>query len=363
MGLKKRYWLLMVVAVLLIGAVITVKAGWLTPSFADYSASAQWQQQQFQNERLPSADEVPDSTVQAWWNMLTNKAEDSAPVSPPPIATLSPQTLQQTPDNSLYRLGHSTLLLKITGQWWLIDPMFSERASPVQFFGPKRFHEVPVGIDDLPPIDGVIISHDHYDHLDYDSIKHLAPKVKQFLTPLGVGDRLIDWGVAADKVQQMDWWDSFASEGLTITATPSQHFSGRTLSDSNQTLWASWAFNSSDFAVYFSGDSGYFDGFKDIGERLGPFDVALMEAGAYNPMWPYVHMFPEETVKAHQDVNANWLIPIHNGTFDLSTHPWTKPFEEVLGHAKKYGVNVSTPKMGEAFTMGNANNGSAWWRE
>jgi L-ascorbate metabolism protein UlaG (beta-lactamase superfamily) len=254
------------------------------------------------------------------------------------------------------------MLLKLRGQIWLTDPVFAERASPFRRFGPKRFHAPPIALADLPPLRGVILSHDHYDHLDRDTVLALAATTGVFLTPLGVGDRLIEWGIDASKVRQFDWWQDVQIDGLELTATPGQHFSGRSLFDGNSTLWASWVIVDDDLRVYFSGDTGYFDGFSAIGERLGPFDVTLIETGAYDAQWPYVHMQPEDTVQAHVDLRGNWLIPIHNGTFDLALHRWHEPFERVIGLAAARGITLSTPRMGERLDLGAPHRGERWWR-
>jgi L-ascorbate metabolism protein UlaG (beta-lactamase superfamily) len=254
--------------------------------------------------------------------MLFNKPAGTAPGAPVPVLPLTRAQLEAAPDRSLFRLGHSTMLLKLRGGYWLTDPVFAERASPFQWMGPKRFHQPPIALHELPPIRGVILSHDHYDHLDQATIQQLAKSTDVFLTPLGVGDRLIDWGVDAAKVRQLDWWDSVTIDGLKMTATPAQHFSGRSLFDGNRTLWSSWVIVDDELRVFFSGDTGYFDGFKTIGERLGPFDVTLLETGAYDAQWPYVHMHPEQTVQAHVDLRGRWFMPIHNGTFDLAMHRW-----------------------------------------
>ncbi|MGU1744701.1 SidA/IucD/PvdA family monooxygenase [Pseudomonas aeruginosa] len=261
------------------------------------------------------------------------------------------------------RLGHSTLLLKLAGSWWLTDPVFSERASPLPFAGPKRFHAPPVALADLPPIRGIILSHDHYDHLDRAAIKALVPLVELFLAPLGVGDRLLAWGVPPGKVRQLDWWQGIEAGGLRLTATPAQHFSGRGLHDGNRTLWCSWVIESAELKLFFSGDSGYFDGFAEIGRRYGPFDLTMLETGAYNEHWPYVHMHPQQTLQAHRDLGGRWLLPIHNGTFDLAMHAWYEPFERILELATEHGVRVSTPMMGERIDLQAPHAGRRWWRE
>jgi L-ascorbate metabolism protein UlaG (beta-lactamase superfamily) len=296
------------------------------------------------------------------WEIFFEKPTTTRPRAPIPVRRLSSAELDAAPERSLYRLGHSTLLMKLRGRWWLTDPVFSRRASPFRWFGPKRFHAPPIAIDELPPIRGVILSHDHYDHLDHAAIRALAGKVETFLTPLGVGDRLVGWGIARDKVRQFDWWQGTEVEGVRFTATPAQHFSGRTLRDGNRTLWCSWVIDDGERRVFFSGDSGYFEGFAEVGRRFGPFDLTLMETGAYNAEWPYVHMHPEQTVKAHQDLRGDWLLPIHNGTFDLSVHPWHEPFERVLALANAHGISIATPVMGERIQIDAPHAGERWWR-
>ncbi|RQS65663.1 hydrolase [Burkholderia sp. Bp8963] len=296
------------------------------------------------------------------WNMLFNKPREAVPSGTLPVDSLTREQLETAPDRSLYRLGHSTLLVKLRGEFWLTDPVFAERASPFRRLGPKRFHAPPIALADLPPLRGVILSHDHYDHLDRDTVLALAATTGVFVTPLGVGDRLIDWGIDATKVRQLDWWQNAEIDGLTLTATPAQHFSGRSLFDGNSTLWASWVIVDDDLRVFFSGDTGYFDGFRAIGERLGPFDVTLIETGAYDPQWPYVHMQPEETVQAHIDLRGRWLVPIHNGTFDLAMHRWHEPFERVTALTVARGVELSTPRMGERVDLTAPHRGERWWR-
>jgi L-ascorbate metabolism protein UlaG (beta-lactamase superfamily) len=283
------------------------------------------------------------------------------------VQRLTPADLAAAPERSLYRLGHSTLLMKLRGGWWITDPVFAERASPFSFIGPKRFHAPPIALHELPALRGVVLSHDHYDHLDRATIRALAPRVDLFLCTLGVGDRLMAWGVAPEKVRQFDWWQDVRVDGLRFTATPAQHFSGRGLRDGNRTLWASWVIEdleSSDMPlrVFFSGDGGYFDGFTEIGRRFGPFDLTLMETGAYDPHWPYVHMHPAQTVQAHRDLGGRWLLPIHNGTFSLAMHAWWDPFERVLALGAEQGIAVATPMMGERVSLDAPHAGERWWR-
>ena len=298
-----------------------------------------------------------------WWNAMVNKPAGTMPDKAIPVRPLTKAALLAAPDNTLYRLGHSTMLVKINGEFYLTDPVFSERASPVQWAGPKRFHAPPISIEELPPIKAIILSHDHYDHLDHAAIKALAAKTQHFLTPLGVGERLIDWGIDPSKVRQFDWWQEASIDGVRFVATPAQHFSGRSLSDRDTTLWASWVILHDDLRLFFSGDSGYFKGFKEIGERFGPFDVAMVETGAYDKQWPDVHMQPEETLQAFVDLKGAWLLPIHNGTFDLALHRWQDPFDRIAALAAAKGVAMTTPEMGEPLNLKAPHAGKPWWRD
>lgn len=295
------------------------------------------------------------------WDFFFNKPADTRPSGGIPVQAVTKQQLLAAPNNTVYRLGHSTVLLKLHDAFWITDPMFSDRASPVQWAGPQRFHKPPITIDEFPPIKAVVISHDHYDHLDHDSIMKLAEKVEYFLTPLGVGDILVGWGVAAAKVRQLDWWQETEVGGVRFVATPARHFSGRGLFDKNKTQWASWVILAPAQRVFFSGDSGYFDGFRQIGEKYGPFDLTLLETGAYNENWPNVHMHPEESIQAHLDLKGKRLLPIHNGTFDLSMHSWREPFDKMAALGTVRGTPVVTPRMGEPVSMHENKSGLRWW--
>ena len=301
-------------------------------------------------------------TLQLIWLFAFNKPAGTFPSKTIPVQKISQADLLAAPDRSLFRLGHSTILLKLRGEFWLTDPVFSKRASPFQWIGPKRFHQPPISIAELPTIKGVILSHNHYDHLDYDAVMQLKDKVEYFLTPLGVGDTLIKWGVPAEKIQQLDWWEETHIEGLKLAATPAHHFSGRGLSDSNATLWASWVMIDDDLRVFFSGDTGYFEGFKEIGNRYGPFDMTMIETGAYGKDWPDVHMQPEQTLQAHMDLKGRNLLPVHNGTFDLALHIWDDPFERIVALAERQGIPLSTPQMGERLNLNEPQAEVRWWK-
>lgn len=281
-----------------------------------------------------------------------------------PVVPMSAAELLSGNDDRIYRLGHSSLLLRLNGELWITDPVLSKRASPVQWAGPKRFHQLPMDPADLPPIKGVLISHNHYDHLDKASIRQLSNKVERFLVPEGVAAILVSWGVAAEKIEEFRWWESTSVGALRFTSTPAQHFSGRGLFDRNTTLWMSWVIETPTQKIFFSGDSGYFSGFKTIGAAFGSFDLALMETGAYDQAWPGVHMTPEETWQAYRDLNAKRLFPIHNSTFNLALHAWFDPLERLAMLAETNGQSLLTPQIGEALSLPGLESATtaAWWR-
>lgn len=299
--------------------------------------------------------------IKAYWN---DKRTHAIPDFDIPVMPLTAELLNQDKSDAVFRLGHSTILLRIDQELILFDPVFSDRASPVQWVGPKRFHQPPISIEQLPKIKAVIISHDHYDHLDKHAIKALNEKVKFFITPQKVGQHLRDWGVDESKITELAWWKSTDIDTLKITATPAQHFSGRGLFDKDETLWASWVIKGQESKVYFSGDSGYFGGFKEIGERLGPFDLTLIETGAYNELWPDIHMFPDQSIQAHLDLQGKVMIPIHNGTFDLSLHNWYEPLQKVTELATEKDVILLTPIFGEKVNIKRPTKievATPWW--
>lgn len=318
----------------------------------------------FQNPPNPQARQ-PRTTWEIWSRLLTEKKVGTVPVDPIPVRPLTPAALQALDPgaNHVMRLGHSSHLLKLRGKYWLIDPVFGERASPVSWAGPKRFHAPPLALADLPPIEGLVLSHDHYDHLDVPTIEALKDRVQRYFVPLGVGARLRDFGVAADRIQEFDWWQEGQWGDVTLAAAPAQHFSGRTLWDRNKTLWASWVLRSGGERIYYSGDTGYFPGFREIGRRLGPFDLALMENGAYDGYWPAVHMAPEETVQAFQDLGARMLYLVHNSTFDLAFHTWRDPLDRVADLSERAGITLATPEIGEVLTLGKPRENRRWWKD
>jgi L-ascorbate metabolism protein UlaG (beta-lactamase superfamily) len=251
-------------------------------------------------------------------------------------------------------------MINIEGYKILTDPVFEKSVS---FFGPTRYNgETPLDTGNLPEIDLVIISHNHYDHLNKPSIELLNKKTKRFIVPLAVGAELEDSGVPREKITELDWWDEFQiDENLLIVATPAQHFSGRALNDRDKTLWASWVVQARNHKIFFSGDSGYFDGFKKIGEKYGPFNMTFIETGAYNETWHHIHMFPEETVQAHLDLQGNVLHPVHWATFKLSLHTWFDPLERLTKAADSLGVIAATPIVGETTIFNEYIPNNRWW--
>ncbi len=260
--------------------------------------------------------------------------------------------------------GHSSVLLKIEGLNLLIDPVFSKRASLFSWMGPKRFdYENQMSVKDLPPVDAVLISHDHYDHLDYKVIYDLKDKVGRFYVPLGVRVHLEKWGVASENIIDLDWWDEVKfNEDLKIALTPSRHFTGRGLTNRMSTLWGGYAILGNSSKVYFSGDSGYFNGFKEIGERFGPFDLAFIECGQYNEDWEAIHMLPHQSVQAAVDVNSEWVVPVHWGKFKLSLHEWTEPVEMFLEGSIKHHFKTITPKPNEVISISDNLQSNYWWK-
>ncbi len=261
-------------------------------------------------------------------------------------------------------LGHSTLLIESDGARILTDPVFGERASPVAFAGAKRFHPVPATIAQLPKLDAVLLSHDHYDHLCAPSMREIAKLDVPVVTSLGVGARLEQLGVAAKNIIELDWWEEHTMRGgtLAFAATPSQHFSGRSLGDRNETLWSSFVITTGKRRLFFSGDTGLTDELMQVRERFGPFDLTMLEIGAWHPSWGTIHLGPEGALRAFELLGGGTLLPIHWGTFDLALHAWDEPPETLLALARPKGVRVLTPTLGAPFEPAKVEELSAWWR-
>ena len=261
-------------------------------------------------------------------------------------------------------LGHSTVLLEIDGLRVLTDPVWGERASPVSFAGPKRFAPVPVPIGSLPPLDAVIVSHDHYDHLDQPSIVALAKLNVPFYTSLGVGAHLQSWGVPAERITELDWWESaqLPRGDLSITAAPSQHFSGRGLGGRNGTSWSSFVVKGPRHAVFFSGDTGLTQEYAEIRTRLGPFDLVMLEVGAFHPAWGDIHLGPENALEALTLLGGGSFLPVHWGTFNLAMHAWDEPAETLVRLAPERRVHLVMPQLGQPVEPVRAETLDPWWR-
>ena len=261
-------------------------------------------------------------------------------------------------------LGHSTMLVEIGGVRVLTDPVWGPRASPSTLVGPKRFQPVPVSLREMPPVDVVVISHDHYDHLDYPTIRALARSSVPFVVSLGLGAHLEYWGIHADRITELDWWESYTvpDSGVVLTAAPSQHFSGRGLKDRNATLWSSFAIRSPDHAVFFSGDTGLTTEYSAIRGRLGPFDLVMLEVGAFYPAWGDIHLGPDNALKAHAMLGGIFM-PVHWGTFSLAMHAWDEPAERLLELAPRTDAQLLMPLLGQPVEPAHAEAVKPWWRE
>ncbi|MFD0276775.1 MBL fold metallo-hydrolase [Kitasatospora sp. NPDC127111] len=257
--------------------------------------------------------------------------------------------------------GHASALVEIEGTRVLLDPIWSDRCSPAAHVGPKRLHPVPVELEELPQVDAVLISHDHYDHLDMATVKRLVrSQSAPFAVPLGIGGHLRRWGVPEHRIIELDWDETCHLGELTVTLTSAHHFSGRGLTR-NTTLWGSWVIAGPSRKVFYTGDSGYFEGYAKIGEQHGPFDAALVQIGAYDTAWADIHMTPEDAVLAHRELNAGLLVPVHWCTFNLSPHPWAEPIERLLAEAKQQAVPVAVPRPGERVDVDNPPELDGWW--
>ena len=323
-------------------------------------------------ERSPQWRDGRFHNPQPIWNNFLKAIGAAAKPSPharPPglltTAKVDPASLQAAPASGLRItwLGHSTTLIEIDGLRVLTDPVWGRRASPVDWLGAERWYEPPLALAELPEIDAILISHDHYDHLDHRTIIALKDKPVTFIVPLGVGAHLEYWGVPKERIVELDWWETACIGSLRVTSTPARHASGRVLLDKDFTLWSGYALTGPAHRVYFSGDTGMQAAFADIAERLGPFDASLIEIGEYNANWPDWHIGPEQAVAAHRIVNGGVLIPVHWGLFNLAPHTWTEPVERVLAAAADAGVTVATPRPGESVEPSAPLATARWWPE
>lgn len=288
------------------------------------------------------------------------------PTDPLPVYEKTREDLA-TPSETGLRItwiGHSTILIEVDGATILTDPVWGKRASPTTIAGPKRFHEPPIALEELPKIDAVLISHDHYDHLDMPTIKRLAGTDIPFFAPLGTGAHLEKWGIEPERITEVEWWDEHTLEdvGVKLISAPCRHFSGRRGVDMNHTLWTSWVLVGEKHRVYFSGDTGMTPQFNEIGEKLGPFDLAMIETGAYHESWGNIHLGPEGAVEAAGMVKAKRYMPIHWGTFNLALHGWTEPVEQAIEFARKKDLPVVVPRLGKPIEPTTVEGPDTWWR-
>ena len=329
-----------------------------------YQKSQQYKDGKFNNTLPVPKDLSFSETLSLAYKFFTTKVPNGRPNKDIKAHKIdSASVANYNKDTRLIWYGHSSFLLQIDKKNILLDPMLGKVAAPHPLLGGNRFNkDFPLPLEKLTHIDAVLFSHDHYDHLDYETILKIKDKTKHFYVPLGVGAHLEAWGVPTNKITELDWWQDITLESLTFVCTPAQHFSGRKLNNNQSTLWSSWVIQSKEDNIYFSGDSGYAPHFKEIGEKYGPFDIALMECGQYNQMWADIHMMPEETAQAGLDVKAKKIMPIHWAGFKLALHDWTDPITRVKAKANELNLEVITPEIGEEILVkNNSNTYLDWW--
>lgn len=317
-----------------------------------YAQSPNWDGQKFAYPELTRSFQVSPGNILSLLRDYIRGNDRIRPSRSLPVVKLEPSVWTEPNGDSIVWLGHSALLLHIGGKRLLLDPMLGTSPTPVKPFGGKRYApELPFDIEALPQVDAVLFSHDHYDHLDYGTITKLKDKTKRFIVPLGVSCHLERWGVRPEQISEHDWWDELEWEGLKLVCTPARHFSGRGRGKRDRSLWCSWVIHSPERRIFFSGDSGYGPHFQQIGEKYGPFDLALMECGQYDVRWVDIHMLPEQTVQACLDVQGKRLLPIHWGAFTLALHDWDDPIRRVVAQAEMSGVPMATPQIGEILRL------------
>ncbi|MFS3128027.1 MBL fold metallo-hydrolase [Nocardioides sp. Bht2] len=321
-----------------------------------HTASAQFRDGAFHNSEPASL--LAEESRFRLARDFARKGRSGKPSAPIPLVT--PSIIKGAAPCSATWLGHATVLLEVDGHWVLADPVWSSRVSPFTSLGPKRHHPVPLALAGLPELSAVVISHDHYDHLDLRTVEWLTQnQTMPFVVPLGIGAHLRAWNVPEDRIVELDWEGSFTTADLTITCTEARHFSGRWLRN-NTSLWSSWVIAGPTHRTFFGGDTGYSRAFAGIGERHGPFDLTILPIGAYDHRWPDIHMDPREALLSHRDLHGGVLLPIHWATFDLAFHPWAEPVERLTAEAAE--VTLALPRPGERFDVTGALPSSPWWR-
>jgi L-ascorbate metabolism protein UlaG (beta-lactamase superfamily) len=327
------------------------------PDAALVGASPQYRDGRFRN--TVAATVLPPGAMRGAMREMILGKQVRKPTGPVPLVTPGAASAEGL---HLTWYGHASSLVELDGRRVLFDPVWSKRCSPFRFAGPRRLHPPPVPLDELPQVDAIVISHDHYDHLDLPTVRELVrTQEAPFLVPLGVGAHLDRWRVPRQRIVELDWDDGVDLAGLRLTATAARHFSGR-LFARDRTLWGSWVVEAGGRKVFYTGDSGYFDGYEAIGERYGPFEASLIQIGAYSTAWPDIHMTPEDAVKAHVDLRAGLLLPVHWATFVLSYHSWSEPVDRLWREAKAFDVSVAIPRPGERVDVGAPPVVDAWWQ-
>jgi L-ascorbate metabolism protein UlaG (beta-lactamase superfamily) len=321
--------------------------------------SPQWRDGRFRN-RL---DRIDGPIWRSFGEFFFGGSKHRRPTEPIPVEARTGRDYATPPASGLRItwLGHSTTIVEIGSARLLVDPVWAERVSFVSFAGPKRFYSPPLPLAELPPVDAIVLSHDHYDHLDADFVRMLAARDLRWIAPLGVGELLAKWGVPERSVTELDWWETTQVSGVTLTSTPARHFSGRGLGNRDHTLWCGWSFATADRRLYYAGDTAMQNEFAEIGERLGPFDLTMIEIGAYDQLWPDVHLGPEQAVAAHRLVRGDVMLPVHWGLFDLALHGWTEPIERALAAAARHGVRIATPRPGGIVEPAALRPVERWW--
>jgi L-ascorbate metabolism protein UlaG (beta-lactamase superfamily) len=325
------------------------------------ASSPRWDGERFQNTHNPPRGTAPMPSMKDF----IMGGERRVPTGPlPSVDPLDSWTSAPQSELRATWLGHSSVLVEMDGYRVLTDPVWGPRASPTRFVGPKRFQPVPVAMSDMPKLDAVIVSHDHYDHLDFTTMRLLRRVNVPIITSLGVGAHLECYGIPPDRIVELDWWETHRVPGtdLTLTASPSQHFSGRGLKDGNKTAWSSWVIAGSRHKVFFSGDTGLTPEFSATREKLGPFDLVMLEIGAFHPAWSAIHLGPENALEAHRLLGGGPLLPIHWGTFNLGLHPWDQPIETLIELAPRKDVQLLIPRLGQPVEPAQAERFETWWR-
>jgi L-ascorbate metabolism protein UlaG (beta-lactamase superfamily) len=367
-------WLVRTTLALVAVVAVLVAAGWAVlsmPQFGAPMAGARLARAvanpQYRDGRFVNLEpEAPSTTSLVEYTMRQFSGDEvREPPAPVPVLAVDRAALQAAPPASGLRafwIGHASTYVEIDGVRLLLDPVFGERVSPLPV-GPRRFHAPPIALADLPRIDAVLISHDHYDHLDMDTVRQLAQRGSRFFVPLGIGAHLERWGVAPAQIEELEWWQERTLGKVRIVCTPTRHYSGRGLDNRSATLWSSWSVIGPGHRFFYSGDTGYAKVFRDIGARLGPFDTAFIKIGAYGPgaAWTDIHMTPEQAVQVSRDVGARRLFPVHWSTFNLAYHDWDEPIRRTLAEATRLGVELVTPRVGEVVDADTPFRSTRWW--